>query len=530
MNAWLIDTLIATSGLMLLVLLVREPVRRHFGSRAAYALWLVPAARALMPTITQTVERSVPAIPAAGEAMGAGAPQYLPIVASQLAQSPSRTGLIEGVGGWPTLLAMIWAAGALGLFANRIAAYLRLRRDILREGRMVARAGGVRIVQSDVVSGPMAFGVIDRVVAVPANFMTVYTPRERRLALEHEFAHHRSGDLHANMFAFVFLSLQWFNPLAWLSYAAFRFDQEAACDARVLDECENGRCVDRASYGSAIAKAASGRALLFASALDRPDSLKRRLRTMLNHHSAGRRLAGRLIVVGALGLALPLTATKAVAFIDVPETPSLVQRAAAPLAPAAPAAPVAPVAPQPAAAPAPIAASFVPAAPTPPHAPKVSHEHHSGTFIIDGKRMKYSEMTPEQRAEFDRSLAEMRTALREMQSKRGEMRREMREAMREVRLDRGKMRQDLAEARREIEMEIRRVEKDREALRRDGKDPQMIIMSLRTAQSALDSMDMDKIVDDAMKSVDLDVMEVSLQAAEEGLRESVEKMERARQR
>ena len=61
MTDWLIGTLLATSALILMVLIVREPVRKHFGARVAYGLWLIPAARLLMPTITQTVERPVSA-------------------------------------------------------------------------------------------------------------------------------------------------------------------------------------------------------------------------------------------------------------------------------------------------------------------------------------------------------------------------------------------------------------------------------------------------------------------------------------
>ena len=61
MTDWLLGTLLATSGLIVLVLLIREPVRRHFGARVAYGLWLIPAARLLMPTITETVERTAPA-------------------------------------------------------------------------------------------------------------------------------------------------------------------------------------------------------------------------------------------------------------------------------------------------------------------------------------------------------------------------------------------------------------------------------------------------------------------------------------
>src|SRR4029434_3212618 len=128
-----------------------------------------------------------------------------------------------------------------------------------------------------------------------------------------ELVHHRSGDLVVNLFAFVLLCLQWFNPLAWVSHAACRFDQEAACDARVLDKV---KADDRADYGRAIAKAASGRALLFASALDRRNTLHRRRKSRLTNPPAGRRLAGRLTVIAAVAIALPLTATRAVQYVD----------------------------------------------------------------------------------------------------------------------------------------------------------------------------------------------------------------------
>ena len=43
---------------------------------------------------------------------------------------------------------------------------------------------------------------------------------------------HRHGDLWANAAALLLLAVQWFNPFAWRAIRAFRFDQEAACDAR----------------------------------------------------------------------------------------------------------------------------------------------------------------------------------------------------------------------------------------------------------------------------------------------------------
>jgi len=154
---------------------------------------------------------------------------------------------------------------------------------VLRDSAQLARVDTIRVVRSPAVRGPMAFGIVDKVIALPIDFDDRYEPEERRLAFDHELSHHCSGDLVVSHFAFALLCLQWFNPLAWLSHAAFRFDQEAACDARVLDKASGG---NRAAYAQAIAKAASGRALLFAGALDRPRTLHRRLQSMLTSPAA----------------------------------------------------------------------------------------------------------------------------------------------------------------------------------------------------------------------------------------------------
>jgi beta-lactamase regulating signal transducer with metallopeptidase domain len=315
MRSWLIETLVATSVLTLLVLLVREPVRRLFGSRVTYALWLILAARLFMPTLTQTVERTVPrhasvqplAVPLSN------APLWM---ARAARPDPS---VVDRVGGLQTILVVLWLTVATALFLSRMMAFRRDRRAILASSIEVARIGSIRIVRTPEVVGPVALGIVSRLIAVPADFRRSYAPRERRLVLEHELAHHRSGDLVANLFAFVLLCLQWFNPLAWLAHAAFRFDQEAACDARVLDK---GIAHDRADYGRAIAKAASGRALLFASALTRRSTLKRRLRSMLHGSNRAQRLAGRLLVAGAIAAALPLTASRAVEYVDIPAPPA----------------------------------------------------------------------------------------------------------------------------------------------------------------------------------------------------------------
>ncbi|MFL6852126.1 MAG: M56 family metallopeptidase, partial [Sphingomicrobium sp.] len=452
MTDWLLGTLLATSALMVAVLLIREPVRRHFGARVAYGLWLIPAARLLMPTLTQTVERPVtmPVTPRLLTSQIMAEPMLL----SSL--SAPETSLIDQFGGWPTVLLTLWLGVAAGLFAARILAFRRDRAVIMEGSTDLDWIGSILIVQSPDVRGPLAFGIFDRVIALPADFFDSYAPHERGLALEHELSHHRSGDLVANFFAFVLLCLQWFNPLAWVAHAAFRFDQEAACDARVLDKA---KAHDRADYGRAIAKAASGRALLFASALDRRNTLHRRLKSMLTNPTAGRRLTGRLMVLATVAVAMPLTATRAINYVDVP--------AAAPAAPTPPAAhPVTATTPAPVAAVAPVA----PVAAAHP-ATSLQFDDDHGTIHINGQTKRWKDLTPAEKAEVRGAIREAKEELARTHIDREEIQRDIREAMEDVKIDQAEMRRDLQDARKEIERAMREVDAHVVDIRRSGQSP-----------------------------------------------------------
>ncbi|HET7576603.1 MAG TPA: M56 family metallopeptidase [Sphingomicrobium sp.] len=400
MTGWLLDTLLVTTVLILLVLFVREPVRKQFGARVTYGLWLIPAARLFMPTVTHTVERTsaAPILPLVRPTLG----EPLSLV-HVMAPDPS---LLDRFGGWLAVFVVAWLGVAACLFASRMIAFHRDRRAVLDSSVEIARLGSVRIVRSPEVRSPVALGIFDKIVVLPADFDRLYRPRERRLVLEHELAHHRSGDLVANLFAFVLLCLQWFNPLAWVAHSAFRFDQEAACDARVLDKTA---ARDRADYGRAIARAASGRALLFASALDRRNSLHRRLESMLRNTHPNRRIAGRLLVATAIAVALPLTATRAVEYVDT-DVPAAAPVPAVHTIQALPA--VAPATPVPMSA----AVAVQPVAPV-AAAPK-SRLHVGGDLTIngdlltiDGKTKRWEELTPVEKARVRSAVATARAAL-----------------------------------------------------------------------------------------------------------------------
>jgi bla regulator protein blaR1 len=503
---WLLGTLLATSGLIALILLIREPVRRHFGARVAYGLWLIPAARLLMPTINQTIER--PLGPAVTPRLMSTQYMAEPMLLTNVA--PPEQSLIEQAGGWPTILMVLWLGVAIGLFAARIIAFRQERAAILESATEFGRIGSIRLVQSREVSGPLAFGIFDRVIAVPADFDQLYAERERRFALEHELAHHRSGDLIANLFAFGLLCLQWFNPLAWAGHAAFRFDQEAACDARVL---EKAGTTDRSEYGRAIAKASSGRALLFASALDRRTTLHRRLKSMLSNPTAGRKLTGRMMVLAAIGVALPLTATRAIHYVDVP---MLSEAPAAPKAvPHASVAPVAAVAQV--AAPAPVA-------PIAPVNKLANLNIEGGMVTMNGQTKHWKDLTPAEKAEVRKSLAEAKEEISRIN--RDEIQRNVREAMNEARINKEEFRREMAEARVEIDRAMREIDAHSAELRRAGQSPEQIKATVRASLKSVEAIDIEAITRNAMASVSEAQMERALEAAQDGLDKAQDELDR----
>jgi beta-lactamase regulating signal transducer with metallopeptidase domain len=488
---WLGHTILATSLLMALVLLVREPVRRQFGPSAAYGLWLIPALRLLMPTLTTTIERTVPAI----------APTNM---AKLLAASPADVSLIERLGGWEMLMLAAWLAGAFGMLLWGSYIYRLQRREVLRDSIQLARLGSIRIVRSAAVGGPMAFGILNRVIALPIDFDDRYDPNERRLALDHELAHHRSGDLVISHFAFLLLCLQWFNPLAWLSHRAFRFDQEAACDARVLSKASAEK---RAAYAHAITKAASGPALLFAGALDRPRTLHRRLQFMLTSPSTGRRFAGKALILLTAAVAMPLTASRATQYVDVPAPAPAVPAAATPVGP------VSAVAAVPAMAPTAPAASVSPTAalgPTPPTAP-LPYPNVKGvnlgkddvafmgddTILIDGARKSIDQLTPSQRSKLRKSI---RDSQADLAKERAELPARLAEAQHELdRLRNGDFKRELIRDREDIQRDLAEIDSEAAELRAHGEDPAKRKAEIVAALHELDATDIDSRVREALE-------------------------------
>ncbi len=315
MGEWLFDSLMVTTLLMGAILLLRRPVAKLFGPGVAYALWLIPAARLLMPSL----EGDAAPVGQSGQGVsdfvresilaGVSSPHTVVDTASK-----SVVAAID----LTALGVTLWLGGAALFFIIQMIRYASMRDDLLSEAEEIAYIEGVSVVASDQVAGPLAFGLFKRYIAVPQDFTKTYSPAERELAIAHEMAHHKSGDLFANLLAFIILCLQWFNPVAWMSWHAFRFDQEAACDARVL---AGKGAEERAIYGQALARTAFDGVPTFATALNSPKTIIERLRRLtMKDASTKRRIFGKLGVIAAAAIILPLTATVVPAVVAQDET------------------------------------------------------------------------------------------------------------------------------------------------------------------------------------------------------------------
>ena len=374
MTNWMIDTMVSMTLLMALVLMIRKPVSRFFGPHIAYLLWALPLARLFMPTLTLKAAAPVLGSEAAatpilsGIANVSGALSGQNMAGLHIAEQSAVMSALASID-WTVVALAIWLGGAGLLFISKLASYFQFREDIISDGHLVGQHGRIKILETAAVGGPLAFGLFDKYIAVPTNFFRDFAPRERELALEHEIAHHESGDLAANFVGLLVLSLHWFNPVAWAAWAAFRQDQETACDARVLQKgLENGSRDLRAVYGRTIAKSVSGHQLGLASPLNQKNKIKDRLKMLgQSEKSVLRKRMGALMVGASTVVALPLTATVTYA-VETQAQPIEVAEAYLPVKAHAENTEIAAIQ-QPAALKPPLAKNVPPAPPAPPLAP-----------------------------------------------------------------------------------------------------------------------------------------------------------------
>jgi beta-lactamase regulating signal transducer with metallopeptidase domain/flagellar basal body-associated protein FliL len=284
----LFSTVLAVSWragwLVLGLMILRRVVRGRIPAQVWFLVWLVVAARLLLPfsvsarwspfnliapqpsapldvsnrPLGPLAIRSVaPAATTAsvtstmsGQPMAAATPTSLPVVIPWWRNTSS----------W----AAMWGAGMALLVGLHVVKVFRFRRQLhgaaetpenLR--RLIAveaaacRVRPPRILETTVVDAPALFGVFRPVLLLPVNFAGRLDDDELRLVIQHELAHHRRRDLLAHALLHAAVAVHWFNPFVWIAARLARADCELACDECVLARDSSDRAT---AYGKTLLK------------------------------------------------------------------------------------------------------------------------------------------------------------------------------------------------------------------------------------------------------------------------------------
>jgi beta-lactamase regulating signal transducer with metallopeptidase domain len=238
----LVKVNLAMGAAVVLVWLLRRPLRASFGAPIAYAIWfLVPAAgiaSLLPPRVVIMAPAPVMAVLAApASVIGHITHSTLRVTEQLTGQSalvlsmPPQTSAYQ----MPDTATLLFAAWALGTLLMT----LYLTRLQLRFSA-AARMGK---------AGPAVLGFFRPRIVTPDGFQERFSAQEQAAILAHEHIHLTRQDARINGLAALLRCLCWFNPLIHLGARWLRIDQELACDATAVA----GR-ISRRDYAKALLK------------------------------------------------------------------------------------------------------------------------------------------------------------------------------------------------------------------------------------------------------------------------------------
>lgn len=239
---------------VVLVLLLRKPVRALLGSIACYRLWLVtllwlPAyllggplldwwdARALPTTTLQTGSERLQLL--------LNDWLFLPLENLEGAAGQASSTLFD----LSDTVVLSWLAGVCLVLAWQGHKYWRFTRLVQQQGRPLsleaATTAEVKSIFGNTlpilvlpgIGSAALFGIGQPVLLLPEFFEKHYDADQQHIILAHEAVHLRRHDNAWNLAAGLLLVLCWPNPLCWLAWRCFRFDQELSCDAHALTSC-----------------------------------------------------------------------------------------------------------------------------------------------------------------------------------------------------------------------------------------------------------------------------------------------------
>ena len=200
--------------------------------------WVTPVTVPVLPATEASSRAAVPAAASGSETSGTDGRS------SRIEAAPGS----DGAGAWSWILMSLWAAGMCGSAGLAIRSWRQARSVVRRStaagpalqacAREIAgllalrRTPDVRL--STDVESPLITGVWRPLILVPDPRFMALSREQQRMALCHELAHVRRGDVWLGCVPAVAERIFFFHPLVRLAAREYAFWREAACDAAVL--------------------------------------------------------------------------------------------------------------------------------------------------------------------------------------------------------------------------------------------------------------------------------------------------------
>ncbi|MGN1442699.1 MAG: M56 family metallopeptidase, partial [Acutalibacteraceae bacterium] len=226
---------ITASYVIAAVMLLRLIFRKKAPKKLICALWILVGLRLVCPFSLESVLSLIPSAETVPpEIVSSPSPQITsgfaafnsvvnPVLSESFAPTPEQSvspmQVLTEVGAW------VWLAGMIAVCLYGLISYLRLKRKM---ADAVLLSGN--IFQSEKAESPFILGFVKPKIYLPFTL----SDADRENVIAHETAHIRRKDHIIKPFAFLLLTVYWFNPLVWVSYVLLCRDIELACDEKVI--------------------------------------------------------------------------------------------------------------------------------------------------------------------------------------------------------------------------------------------------------------------------------------------------------
>jgi len=300
-----------TAGIVIvLVLLARLPLKK--APRVfSYALWAVVLFRLLCPISFSTdfsllgifhspavTNGSITYIPTdivhtANPQLDLPLPGISQVINETLPQGDEQT-VADPLEAPMAIATFLWLFGIAAMLIYSIVSVL-----ILKNHLQSARNVEQNIYEADNLKTPFVLGIFKPRIFIPARLTT----EEKSYIIRHEQTHIRRLDHIIKPFAFMVLSLHWFNPLVWVAFVLMGTDMEISCDERVIKEM-GGEI--KKPYAASLLSLATGKRILNGSPLAFGEgNVEGRIKNVLNYRKPTFwMIAVAVIAIIAVGIGL----------------------------------------------------------------------------------------------------------------------------------------------------------------------------------------------------------------------------------